>query len=296
MKQATRAAALLIVVLVIFACTLPSSAPPTPAGDDFVATAALLTVQAQLTLQAPAATATSPVLPTNTSAPLPTIALPTQAPTQIPASPTSSCNAAQFISDITIPDGTILEPGESFTKTWRVKNSGTCTWTTAYAAVFSSGNAMGGPASQAIGGTVNPGQSVDISINFTAPTSTGDYTAYYKLRDAGGVLFSQIYVQIKVQTGKFAVTSVTFTTSGGCGNFSATANITVNRAGTVTYHWVRSDGATDTVSHDPLEFTAAGTKSVTQTWSTTASGSKWIDIYIDAPNHQQFGRASFSCP
>jgi len=257
----------------------------------------MMTVQAQLTLQAPPpATATSPILPTNTNAPLPTLALPTQAPTLPPASPTSSCNAAQFIADLTIPDGTILEPGEAFTKTWRIKNSGTCSWTTAYAAVFSSGNAMGGAASQALGGTVNPGQTIDISINFTAPTAAGDYVAYYKLRDAGGVLFSQIYVQIKVQTGKFAVTSVSFTTSGGCGNFSATANITVNKAGTVTYHWLRSDGGIDTISHDPLEFTAAGTKSVTQTWSTTASGSKWIDIYIDAPNHQQFGRASFSCP
>ncbi len=106
----------------------------------------------------------------------------------------------------------------------------------------------------------------------------------------------KFYVQIKVETGKFAVTSVTFTTSGGCGSFTATANITVNGAGTVTYKWLRSDGATDTVTHDPLEFTAAGTKSVSQSWSTTASGSKWIDIYIDKPNHQQFGRATFTCP
>jgi hypothetical protein len=59
---------------------------------------------------------------------------------------------------------------------------------------------------------------------------------------------------------------------------------------------VRSDGATDTEIHPDLVFDSAGTKSVTTTWSTTASGSKWMDIYIDKPNHQQFGRASFSCP
>ena len=297
MKRATLASVFLIAVVVLSACNIPSGAQPTADGN-LISTAAAQTVQAQLTLQAPpAATATSPILATSTSAPLPTIPPSSPIPpTFPPASPTSSCNAAQFVADVTIPDGTLLEPGEAFTKTWRVKNSGTCSWTTAYSAVFSSGNSMGGPASQAIGGTVNPGQTIDISINFTAPTTAGDYTAYYKLRDAGGVLFSQIYVQIKVETGKFAVTSVSFTTSGGCGNFSATANITVNRPGTVTYKWVRSDGATDTVTHDPLEYTSAGTKSVNQTWSTTATGGHWIDIYIDAPNHQQFGRASFTCP
>jgi hypothetical protein len=297
MKQAHFASIILIAVFILSACNIPSGAQPTADGST-ISTAAALTVQAQLTLQAPLATATSAViLPTNTSLPTSTLPpLPSPLPPTAVKSPTSSCNVAQFIADVTIPDGTLLEPGEVFTKTWRVKNNGTCSWTPSYSVVFSSGTAMGGPASQALLGNVNPGQTVDISINFTAPTTTGDYFSYYKLRDASGVLFSQIYVQIKVQTGKFAVTSVSFTTSGGCGNFTATANITVNKPGTVTYYWLRSDDAKDTTTHDPLEFTAAGTKSVSQSWSTTASGAKWIDIYIDTPNHQQFGRASFTCP
>jgi acyl-coenzyme A thioesterase PaaI-like protein len=191
-----------------------------------------------------------------------------------------------------------MTPNQAFTKTWRLKNTGTCSWTPAYAIVFSSGNAMNGPATQALAGNINPGQTVDISVNFTAPATPGDYTAYYKLRDASGVLFSQFYAQIKVQSGggAFAVTSVNFATTGSCGDFTATANITVNGPGTVTYHWIRSNGEIDNTVHAPLVFTAAGTQSVSQDWDTTDAGAKWIDVYIDAPNHQQFGRASFSCP
>jgi hypothetical protein len=104
-------------------------------------------------------------------------------------------------------------------------------------------------------------------------------------------------VEIKVGgSGAFAVTGVTLSVSGSCGNFQIKADIKTNAAGTVTYQWIRSDGATDTEVHPDLVFDSAGTKSVTTTWSTTASGAKWMDIYIDKPNHQQFGRANFSCP
>src|ERR1700690_4030842 len=54
----------------------------------------------------------------------------------------STCNWAQFIADVTIPDGTSVTPGATFTKTWRLKNIGNCTWSTSYALVFSSGTAM----------------------------------------------------------------------------------------------------------------------------------------------------------
>jgi hypothetical protein len=209
------------------------------------------------------------------------------------------------VTDVTIPDGTIMTPNQAFTKTWRFRNVGTCTWTTSYAIVFSTGNSMNGPATQALTGNVNPGQTVDISANLTAPGSTGDYTGYWRLRDGSGVLFNQFYVEIEVQNPAtatntsappFAVTSVNFTNSGGCDGFTATANITVNGAGSVTYHFVRSDGATDNNVYAPIVYTAAGTQSVNKSWTTTAAGTHWIDIYIDSPNHQQFGRASFTCP
>src|SRR5690606_15189824 len=80
--------------------------------------------------------------------------------------PTAGCtDLATFVQDVTIPDGTVVRPGQAFTKTWRLRNDGTCTWTTAYAIVFTGGNAMGGPAAQALPVSVAPGGSVDISIN-----------------------------------------------------------------------------------------------------------------------------------
>jgi hypothetical protein len=156
---------------------------------------------------------------------------------------------------------------------------------------------MGGPATQALTGNVNPGQTMDISVNLKAPGSPGDYRGDWKLRNAAGVTFASFYVEITVGGGgPFAVTSVDMSVSGGCGNFQIQADITTNSAGSVTYKWVRSDGATDTNVHPAVVFDSAGTKSVTTSWSTTASGDKWMDIYIDDPNHQQFGRANFSCP
>ena len=51
-----------------------------------------------------------------------------------PAAALSTCDMAQFVADVTVPDGTTYAPGAAFTKTWRLKNIGTCTWSTSYSA------------------------------------------------------------------------------------------------------------------------------------------------------------------
>jgi hypothetical protein len=97
---------------------------------------------------------------------------------------------ATFIQDVTYPDGTLVSPGESFTKTWRVKNVGTCTWNADYQLVFVGGDAMGGPASQQLTGVhIPPGQTLDISINLIAPASPGAHTGYWKLCAPNGDVF-----------------------------------------------------------------------------------------------------------
>ena len=286
----------LIIALFLGACNLPSGNQ----GEEASLTAAAQTVEALLSAT-PAVSKTITPLPS----PATLTPIPLPASTNTPAATaTSNCNVAEFVADITIPDGTIITPGQNFTKTWRLRNNGTCTWTPSYAVVFSDGNSMNGPTTQALAGNVNPGQTVDISVNLTAPATPGDYTGNWKIRDASGVLFGRFYVQIKSQAPAtatntsapaFAVTSVRFTNSGGCGNFTATANITTNGAGTVNLHWIRSDGATPPVP-PALVFASAGTQSVSISWATTAAGTHWFDVYIDSPNNQQFGRASFTCP
>ena len=103
--------------------------------------------------------------------------------------PPSSCDKAQFISDVTIPDGTVLAPGATFTKTWRLKNVGSCAWSTSYQLVFFSGEQMGAASSAAFPQNVPVGQTVNISINMTAPMAAGSYRGYWMFKNANGALF-----------------------------------------------------------------------------------------------------------
>jgi hypothetical protein len=101
----------------------------------------------------------------------------------------ASCDWAQFITDVTVPDGTRYEPGATFKKTWRLKNIGTCTWSTSYTLVFDSGEQMGAPASIKFPSSVAPGQTIDINVDMTAPTVAGHYIGYWKFKNASGTLF-----------------------------------------------------------------------------------------------------------
>jgi hypothetical protein len=107
------------------------------------------------------------------------------------ASAAQACSdRAQFIADVTVPDGTRYDPGATFTKTWRLRNIGTCTWAKdAYTMVFDSGTQMGSTASVPMPMNVAPGQDVDLSVNMTAPNAAGHYIGYWKFKNSAGVLF-----------------------------------------------------------------------------------------------------------
>ncbi len=100
-----------------------------------------------------------------------------------PATPAAGeCDQAAFIKDVTIPDGMKMAPGEKFTKTWRVKNTGSCAWTSDYYIWFLGENQMGGSTTYPItSSTVMPGSEVDISIELTAPQSPGEYRGVWGL-------------------------------------------------------------------------------------------------------------------
>lgn len=189
LKIARPVSLLFIIALLFSACNLPSASPTTEEPNT-VFTAAALTVQAMSTTSVPTSqitpfsTPTLPfALPTNTSVSFPTLALPTSTRA---ASPTPVCDQAQFVRDVTIPDGTVFAPGATFTKTWRIRNAGTCTWS-GYSLVFDSGDSMAGTSPSPIG-TVSPGQEVDLSVNLTAPASTGSYRGHWRIRNSSGVL------------------------------------------------------------------------------------------------------------
>ena len=96
---------------------------------------------------------------------------------------------AAFVADVTIPDGTFINPGSTFTKTWRIRNNGTTTWTTNYKLVFVSGTQMARQNYVNLPYNVAPGQTVDISVQMTAPASAGSYKSEWKLQNESGSQF-----------------------------------------------------------------------------------------------------------
>ncbi len=320
----------LALALALAACNLPTANETPTINANAVFTAAAQTVVVKLTENAaaipsatlpPPSSTPPPAAPVATLPPPPVIVTATSAPVVLP---TSACDAAQFVSDVTVADGTGYTGGATFTKTWRLKNAGTCTWNSSYALAFDSGDQMGGPASQPLSSSVAPGASVDISVNLQAPSADGSYTGVWGLKNPSGVRFPVIggisarsfTVVIKVGSGissgtsvptvdggatpsKLAVTNVAFHTiihTGDCttGKYTINIDITANRSGTVTYVWKRSDGGIDSAGSHTLTFGSAGTQTITYEWTGAAAG-YWVGVYIDTPNHQMFQGPTLAC-
>ena len=125
--------------------------------------------------------------------------LPTPPPSSAtPAPPQIPCDSMSFVADLTVPDGTYMNPGQSFTKTWRIKNTGSCTWNSSYRFVFVQGNSMGGQP-QSIQGTVAPNQNYDMSVSMQAPTTPGTYAGWWQMVNAQGTPFgTRVWVEIVV--------------------------------------------------------------------------------------------------
>ncbi len=250
------------------ACSLPIAAMQQP--TEGVQTASVSTVEAMMTqIAGSSTTATAPAIvtatapaPTHaapdtpTSAPLPTSS-PLPAATALPsatARPTATqvilptatykpiCDMAGFVADISIADGSVLTAGTEFTKTWRLKNLGSCTWTPDYALVFDSGSAMNGPASQRLNATVVPGATIDVSVYLKAPGQPGSYRGNWQLRNAAGAWFGlgadaeRFYVDIKV---------VSAPTSGSGYDFAANACLAQWTGNNKTLPCVGVDGSAD---------------------------------------------------
>ena len=180
----------------LVSCNLPvgESGTPTLSVDDVHSTvSANLTAEAFVTTtrqppETPQSLTVTPTLPNRKTA-TKAIALFTLVPnlsdTPLPCDQASAGHPI----DITIPDDTQMKPGESFSKTWRLINSGTCAWTNAYAVVWFSGEDIGVTREQFFISQVNPGQSVDVTVDMVAPDEAGTYQSNWKLRDQQGQYF-----------------------------------------------------------------------------------------------------------
>lgn len=203
---------MLVAALAITACgsaNPPQEQEPTP-DVAVVRTSAASTVISQFTLTAavftptpsePAETADSPTASTPEATDAATT--PTQPLAQVTnalGTTVALCDSLQWVADVTVPDNTNMAPGQDFLKTWRVKNTGSCPWGEGYELVYADyADDMDGQP-QPLTEVVQPGQEVEISVQFTAPTEIGEYLSAWQMQNPAGVTFEDIiFVKIIVQ-------------------------------------------------------------------------------------------------
>jgi len=160
-------------------------------------------------------TPTPQVAPTATSTPMgQATTSSTSTPLTLPTPTALTCsNDAAFISDVTVPDNTIFQPGARIDKTWRIRNSGTCPWGTGYRLVFVSGNKMGAPDNQPVVPTA-PGGTTDVTVTMYAPSSYGVHTGLWRMVNANGESFGgrfTIVIQVPSPHTPTPVVTPTFT-------------------------------------------------------------------------------------
>jgi hypothetical protein len=90
---------------------------------------------------------------------------------------------------VEIDDDTMMVPGQRFTKVWRLQNSGSCTWTPDYKVVWFFGSKLGDSLSVPLRESVEPGESIDIMVDMTAPLAAGSFQSNWKLQDENGETF-----------------------------------------------------------------------------------------------------------
>jgi len=277
-------------ILVMLASLLTSCGKSTTEEESasLMATAIEQTVQARMATQLAEPTAT--LASTQTPVSIPTISSTVAS---------ADCLRASLVSE-TVVDGTLVQRGFPFTKTWRVSNSGTCTWTTAYKLVFVGGDVMGAPTMINLSENVAPGRTIDISLNMVAPADIATYTGYWTLQSDNGVNFAPFSVQIKVgdqNAGIFTVTNVTTDIRNQVNKacpykYEFVVSITSNRPGTLTYYIednVRGVGTTRS-----LDFTSAGTLTREHSMTINREGNYWILIYIGNPDNRYYGPFTFN--
>ena len=195
----------ILFMLLVAACGSANTPEQEPTPDvAAIRTSAAGTVVSQFTLTAAAFTVT-PSQPIETSVPAATNTVPATVPpvaqvTNALGTTVALCDSLSFVEDVNVPDDTSMSPGQDFVKTWKVKNSGSCPWGAGYKLVYAGyADDMSGQF-QPLTGVVQPGQEVEVSVQFKAPDAADQYLSAWQMSNPSGVTFPEIiFVKIIVQ-------------------------------------------------------------------------------------------------
>jgi hypothetical protein len=196
--------------------------------------------------------------PTNT--PIPVVIVATATPTAYVNNNTNYdyCYNAEYISDVTIEDGTEIYPGVVFKKTWKIYNSGYCTWRDSFYLDFVGGKRMGGESVE-LGDAVEPGDYVKISVYLTAPTKQGDWIGYWRMFTNHDAPFGDT-LTVEIDSDDDADTPTP----------SKTTTVTVTKTPTVTPSRTSTTTSSVTSSVTPsMTSTATPTSTFTPTYTET---------------------------
>ncbi len=292
---------LVTVALILSACGAASN-------ESVIATSVAMTVDAQNTQEAKSTSTSLPVITLTPPSLASLTPVTTKAPPTAPTGVAPLCTAsASFISE-TIPDGTITSPGSVFTKIWRIKNTGTCSWNSSWKFVYVSGDLLGGATVYDFPQPAAPGDTVNVPVVFTAPQEGGSYRGYWKIQSPWGLVFGDtdsgnaFWVDIVVGSGTpansktetaYGITDVTIEVARTCTSantfYTLTANITSNGPVSAIFTWVQSDG--NNKANNKITFTAAETKSVSRDWSQhigSSENTRWAQVIVTDPTYQEF--------
>lgn len=320
-----------LLVLFLGACRSTQEPSPTATLDaQAVYTAAAQTADARLTEIA----AVTPSAPPATGTPVPntpTLEAVTPSATAVltptATQPAAAVDKAEFVMDVTVPDGTEVDPNDNILKTWQLKNVGSTTWTTNYSLVFVSGAQMDGPSTSKLPYEVPPNQSIDLSVNLTAPEDSGTHRGYWILQNANGQSFGigddfkqPFWVEIEVPGDSGAATGTAQPTSdsssssdvisdvsisvdnasfsGECPHsFTFNAQITMSQAASITYQLEagsQSGGANFDLPDPVNNSFGAGTHSLQYQLEITDSMNGWARLHVTSPEDVSSDAVNFT--
>ena len=185
---------ILLLALLLAACAPKATPMPTP-DIGAIQTAAAKTVIAEIYATAAAAASltplASPTLEPTFAAPTVTVTMTVVVLTTPGVIGTSqiNCNVYKFIDDVNYRDGEVVTPGQEFIKTWKIQNSSPCTWGAGYQVVYGGYTDKMRGVPLPLPSIVAPGETIEVSVQFKAPTKPGEYVSAWTLATPQGIPF-----------------------------------------------------------------------------------------------------------